>query len=106
MAILKKGIPHKEDWNNPTKIVKIESDCHYMFYCPGCQEYHAYRVPDWTFNGNMDRPTFTPSLLHSGKDYPGNQCYLFVTDGKIHYCSDCDHSLAGQTVDMVDMDTL
>lgn len=71
-----------------------------VFFCPGCGYGHPYEVPRWDWNGSMTKPTFTPSLLvnsHSPKD----RCHLFVTDGKIQYCSDCHHKLAGQTVDMV-----
>jgi hypothetical protein len=77
----------------------------YVFYCPGCKEDHPYRVkpyselPVWTFNGDLESPTFTPSLLCNGSD-PASRCHLFVTDGKIQYCSDCHHELAGQTVEM------
>ncbi len=84
------------------------------FYCPGCKYGHAYRVakhpqepdtvPIWSFNGDYEKPTFTPSLLVNGSGgnsrYP--RCHLFVTDGKIIYCSDSDHELAGQTVDLPD----
>lgn len=37
----------------------------YMHWCPGCEEVHV--LPDrWTFNGDLDSPTFTPSFRHSG----------------------------------------
>lgn len=40
----------------------------YAFFCPGCKCGHAVWVsrssgPRWTFNGNMEKPTFKPSLL-------------------------------------------
>lgn len=34
----------------------------------------------------------------------GNQCHLFVTKGKIVYCSDCLHGYAGKTVELVELD--
>lgn len=37
---------------------------------------------------------------------PKHVCHSFVTDGKIQFLSDCTHDLAGQTVDMVDIDTM
>ena len=48
----------------------------------------------WTFNGDMERPTFSPSMLE----------HFFVRAGKIEYLQDCDHPMAGMTVDMVDVD--
>ena len=39
-----------------------------VFFCPGCKERHHIQVgegpgPRWGYNGNPDRPTFTPSIL-------------------------------------------
>lgn len=94
----------------------------YAFWCPGCKEHHSFRTqglsqsdaderpyllnrdgsfpPVWGFDGNMELPTFEPSLLYATK-HP--RCHLFVQAGKIVYCSDCEHELAGQTVDMEDL---
>jgi Family of unknown function (DUF6527) len=41
----------------------------YMFHCPGCGRGHGYHVPHWDFNGDLEKPTFTPSLL-CDKDNP------------------------------------
>lgn len=73
-------------------------DAYYFFWCPGCKKLHPYLAPRWTFNGNIEKPTFTPSLkmLDSG-------CHLFVTDGKIQYCPDSPHEFAGKTIDMVEI---
>jgi hypothetical protein len=79
----------------------------YIFYCPGCKIHHLYDVridgghPSWVFNGNMESPTFTPSLL-----YPDLRCHLYVINGKIRYEPDCSHELAGRTIDMVDLDDI
>lgn len=37
-------------------------------------------------------------------DYPESRCHSFITDGKIQYLSDCFHELAGQTVDLPEID--
>lgn len=98
---------------------------HFVFYCPGCGRTHWYYVGPgfvhprrWEFNGNIDLPSFTPSLRNSIQDVDeegepkvdqnGNpvmvtKCHLYVTAGKISYCGDCQHALNGQTVDMVDL---
>jgi len=71
------------------------------FWCPGCDEAHGitYGARDaWTWNGDLERPTFSPSVLVQGP--PGTRCHSFVTDGRIQYLGDCEHALAGQTVDL------
>lgn len=74
-----------------------------VFHCPGCGYGHPYEVPRWSWNGSMTKPTFRPSLLVNDFS-PEQRCHLHVTDGKIEYCGDCHHSLAGKTVDMVPME--
>lgn len=75
-----------------------------MFWCPGCSCAHPYTVlgpKPWTFNGDTERPTFTPSLLvHPTNRNP--RCHLFLTDGVLKYCSDSGHALAGQAVPLPD----
>jgi hypothetical protein len=71
------------------------------FHCPGCENAHGFHVPQWNWNGSMDAPTFTPSLLCNGSD-PKSRCHSFVTDGKIQFLLDCHHKLAGQTVEIPD----
>lgn len=79
--------------------------------CPGCGMVHAPVVsrpagqggPVWGWNGSLDRPTFTPSLLvtwEHGPAFEKRVCHSFITDGRIAFLSDCTHKLAGQTVDL------
>lgn len=85
------------------------------FWCVPCDMYHCFNIksykgaspqrPVWQFNGNMDSPTFTPSLLcrteYGGGVYGPSKkhvCHLFVTNGQIQYLSDCTHAYAGRTV--------
>jgi len=43
----------------------------FMIFCPGCKCGHLFHIPpyknssgaSWSFNGNLERPTFTPSML-------------------------------------------
>lgn len=106
----------------------------YHFVCPGCGNDHHVTIDNrgsgaaWGFNGDVDSPTFTPSLLARAGHYAdGNtkecycnwnerfpdaepmpwkcyQCHSFVTDGKIQFLSDCSHALAGQTVELPDIE--
>lgn len=63
--------------------------------------------PDWTWNGDVDRPTFAPSVLVRypwGSDQHQVVCHSFVRDGRIEFLGDCTHALAGQTVDLPPVD--
>lgn len=91
-----------------------------MFWCQACQTHHAVPVryagddgdTGWTWNGDREHPTLTPSLLTRGtvpltdaqadKVLAGERiepaplvCHLFLTDGMIHYLADSTHVLAG-----------
>lgn len=138
----------------------------YLFHCPGCNGGHVFEVrtdggsPSWSFNGDLERPTFGPSLLirmpgwaftkewlsvpRRGTVHPQiplvevgpeclptyqavaerwgispdpeavlgeierrrasapmvTVCHLFLTNGKLQFLADCQHALAGQTVEM------
>lgn len=96
---------------------------HVAFQCPGCGAEHCLPIASagaWDFNGNFERPTLSPSILAKGvkvklgpdgkwagewelgpdgKPLP-SLCHSFVTDGRIQFLSDCNHALAGQTVDL------
>ncbi len=74
--------------------------------CRACEQ-HFIHLPRWGFNGDMDKPTFTPSINESCND-PGHpsyqprakssRCHFTVTGGMITYHGDCSHDLAGQTL--------
>jgi hypothetical protein len=70
----------------------------YLAYCPGCQEYHLFDQR-WTFNGDFDNPTFTPSMLVD-KDRPDSRCHSFLMAGQWRFLDDCFHELKNQLVVM------
>ena len=82
----------------------------YKFYCPACKECHWVAVGPrsvwpkdvrWSFNGNLDKPTISPSLLVTHKRPDGeHRCHSFIRDGKIQYLGDCTHDMKGQTVEI------
>jgi hypothetical protein len=79
----------------------------YAFHCPPCGFLHSFDAR-WTFNGDFDRPTFSPSLLNTTPNKPAppgvvERCHLHVRDGKIQYCGDCSHEMSGQTIEMEDV---
>jgi hypothetical protein len=83
----------------------------YTFKCPGCGYHHtpwteAFEDQSvWGFNGDVDAPTFTPSILfRTGNSQGPVVCHSFVTDGKIQFLSDCTHNLAGKTVELPEID--
>lgn len=89
------------------KLWTMESDGEHLlgFHCPGCRYAHCYRVrgeqPLWQWNGSMESPTFSPSLLINQHD-PAQRCHLFVRNGKIEFLGDCFHELKGQVIEMED----
>lgn len=104
----------------------LRHDDYVYFMCPGCKDYHAIKTGagGWSFNGDGDKPTFTPSVLVSVQTWhppvtnenmavwdiePWEQhlviqtCHSFVADGRIQFLSDCSHDLKDTTVDLPDM---
>lgn len=83
-----------------------------MFICPGCKEFggtglHMLPVnstvkrPSWDWDGNLEKPTLTPSIL-TGKNSP-QICHSFLKAGIFEYLSDCTHSLANQHIPLPDL---
>ncbi len=58
----------------------------------------------WTFNGDMEKPTLSPSYMTGFDNYKKNLCHSFIKDGKIQFLGDCFHELKGQTVELPDID--
>jgi len=91
----------------------------YVHDCPGCLQRHFLPLDrGWTFDGNLDAPTFTPSFKHIGREWdwymdtwklsdplpPAYICHYVLTAGLLNFQPDCTHSLAGVTVPLVDSD--
>lgn len=106
----------------------------YTFYCPGCGEGHTIQTEGngaWSFNGDLEEPTFSPSVLLRSGHYasthkPGDRCWCtfnaeraakgeapsafkcgichsFVENGTIRFLRDCTHALAGKTVPLPEL---
>jgi hypothetical protein len=75
----------------------------YIYWCLGCGYEHAFNPEVHKFNGSIEKPTVSPSLLHSNPQ-KYHTCHSFISDGKIQYLSDCWHQLAGQTIELPDID--
>lgn len=104
-----------------SRILRAGEGGRLTFRCPGCDDFHQIQTgtgsgPRWGWNGDADKPTFTPSIKVT---YPANPdadeefkgwrteriCHSFVTDGRIQFLGDCTHSLAGQTVYLPNLDS-
>lgn len=78
---------------------------------PGMTQYDEHPRPRWGFNGDLAKPTFTPSILSRWDEWQGanvapkqNVCHSFVNNGMIQLLSDCTHALAGQTVELPELE--
>lgn len=97
------------------------SDGYLLFWCPGCDEAHGIPVDGsrgWTWNGSLEAPTVSPSILVRSTRYGPDKvafgkydgpfpcegsewvCHSFLREGQIDFCGDSSHALAGKTVDL------
>jgi hypothetical protein len=91
-------------------------------WCPGCKAMHHFAVDGpqrngarWTFDGNLDRPTFSPSMnIRTGRfadpiwrdpdgDDLSSVCHYFLRGGMLQFLGDSTHALAGQTVPLPEL---
>lgn len=99
------------------ELLELPNATQLVFFCPGCDCDHgvnvrlknAARGPLWSWNSRVDRPTVSPSILvrhrnpKAGQDgNPPAVCHSFLTDGRLSFCTDSTHALAGQTVELPD----
>lgn len=84
-----------------------ESQIQAGFICPGCGHGHSVTIKGenpWGWNGDVEKPTFTPSIL-VWASRPEERCHSFVRDGRIEFLGDCHHHLKGTTVDLPQYDS-
>lgn len=91
------------------------------FVCPGCalmpgggSGLHMLPVnspnkaPQWEWNGDLERPTLSPSILTRGAEHhepalSRHVCHSFLRDGVFEFLGDCTHPLVGQRVPLPDL---
>lgn len=104
--------------------LRLAEDQTLIYWCDGCDCHHSIRWgvgdgPRWTWNSEVNKPTFSPSVLYKREMWvppvtPSNLeewkknpwpqekqmfiCHTFITDGMVQYLDDCSHHLKGQTV--------
>lgn len=83
------------------------------FWCPGCDSVpylgalHMVPVntteksPSWDWNGDLEKPTLSPSILTKRSDI--GVCHSFLRDGVFEFLGDCTHKMANQHVPMPDL---
>lgn len=81
----------------------------YKFKCPGCNVIHTIDNDRWDFNGDYECPTLYPSVNGSGKRVNNGEwydwrCHSWVKNGKIQFLNDSTHELAGQTVELPEIE--
>jgi len=98
-------MPKIKKIENIHKGKKYEHD-QYMYYCPGCEQEHAFALKaaggNHQFNMDLDYPTVTPSLLNDFS--PGKRCHSYINNGMIKFLYDCDHKLKGQNVELPEIE--
>ncbi len=86
----------------------------YALYCPGCEMMHLFyikhpentRYPFWSWNGDVNAPTLSPSLLvqyNWGENHEERVCHSFIRNGQWEFLGDCTHKLRGLTVPVPDI---
>ena len=79
------------------------------YHCPGCKHDHSVPADRWSFSGDVEKPTLSPSVRHfipaDGKHFPVERtiCHYFIREGFIEYCGDCEHNLRNQRVELPEM---
>lgn len=91
-----------------------------LIMCPACDDLHMLPVggdvppgkPKWEFNGNLEEPTLSPSILTRMFGYPkgidpvlaailkpsDQVCHSFLRNGVWEFLGDCTHAFAGQHI--------
>ena len=105
----------------PVHHPDIEAPIGYSFDCPGCKQDHTVYVRHnpaikhehyvWSFNGNLERPTFCPSLLVEWEEWDEEKkattqgvCHSFICNGIIEFLNDCTPGLRNKFVELEDIE--
>ena len=80
-------------------------------YCPACEDAHRFIVEAepgteigmWDFDGNMELPSFEPSLLVTTGFPSGTKiCHSYLRSGVWEFLPDCTHGFAGNKTRIID----
>ena len=89
------------------KLRRVDGMDAVVFHCPACETAHRVDLggpgQHWSADGTPDHPTFWPSIKVTRPTMIEDEiCHSFITIGRISYCADSTHKLAGQIIDMPD----
>jgi hypothetical protein len=97
------------------------------YWCQGCRGVHGVTIDGpgaWQFDGDYEKPTFSPSVLTTGVHYEldadGERdtskpvrgadgqpvklvCHTFIKAGMVEFLGDCGHEFAGQTLPLPEL---
>jgi hypothetical protein len=104
-------------WANPDN-----GDEGLSYYCQGCDSNHSIKTKGqgaWGWNGDLEKPVFTPSVLVTWSANPdaseefkewrtARRCHTFVgcngaQPGEVIFLGDCTHVLAGKVMPFADL---
>jgi hypothetical protein len=90
-----------------SKILRSLDGHRVGYWCEGCDELHVIRFVNGlhTWDGNIVRPTFSPSVFYEQKGADGREhvCHTFIRDGLVQFLDECTHHLAGLTLPLPDL---
>lgn len=82
---------------------KIGGIPYVRYTCPGCKHEHSVNGKRWNWNGDVDKPTLSPSVRHYYTRPDGTEvttCHYHIKAGMIEFCDDCQHDLSSRTVEL------
>ena len=89
-----------------TDKLRLVTNGVYKHWCPGCKKIHEIDVLNvnhhcWSFSGNMDYPTFRPSIkiMKEGQMV----CHYNLVEGIVHFFGDSEHDLKWHSVALDDI---
>jgi len=99
--------PNEWTYESHDRIVEVTSqeNTHegWAINCPGCGQVHFFDKR-WTFNGDYDYPTFSPShrifhYINKDGSIATTGCHITITNGVVKFHDDCNHDLAGKVME-------
>lgn len=94
-----------------------DTDRHWIVRCKMCGTHYIPKSSDenktWYFNGNVNCPTFVPSIKEITNDptHPHYQpraltsiCHFTITNGTMQYHGDCTHEMANTSEELLTFD--
>ena len=88
----------------PTKVTHVKLNIPGptgVLYLPVMLKGAREGTPNWTWNGDTEKPTLRPSVRTNGGDWI---CHSWINDGQAKFLTDSTHEHAGKTLDLLDVE--